>query len=72
MKKESFEENLINLETIIRELENGNVDLEDSINKYKEAMDLIKKCDEVLSNATKTINKVMKSEENIKNFEIEN
>ena len=58
-KKETFESALVKLETIVNELENGEIELDKSINKYKEAMDLVKFCNKSLENATKTINKVM-------------
>ena len=39
MSKElSFEEKLNKLEEIVSELEQGNIDLDDAINKYTEAM----------------------------------
>lgn len=43
-----FEEKISELEKIINELETGNVDLEDSIEKYTKAMKLVKECDEQL------------------------
>ncbi len=71
MKDETFETALIKLEKIIKDLESGNVDLDKSINKYKEAMDLVKFCNDKLENATKTINKVMEENGKEKDFEIE-
>lgn len=58
MKKEetSFEENLKNLETIIEELENGNLNLEDSVKKFEEGIKISKNCNELLENAEKKIN----------------
>ena len=38
--KRKFEDKMTELENIINELENGNIDLEDSINKYTEAWNL--------------------------------
>ena len=45
-KKElTFEEKIKELETIVTELENGNVNLDDAIKKYSRAMELSKaKC----------------------------
>ncbi len=71
MKEETFETALVKLEKIIKDLESGNTDLDKSIDKYKEAMDLVKFCNDKLENATKTINKVMKDNEKIEDFEIE-
>ena len=50
-KELSFEENLNNLETIVKDLESGNVPLDDAINKFTEAMKIAKTCDEKLKNA---------------------
>ena len=47
-KKIKFEDKIKELETIINELENGNSSLDDSINKYTKAMQLVKECDEQL------------------------
>ena len=49
-KKQKFEDKITELEQIINELENGNVSLEDSIEKYTKAMKLVKDCDEQLKN----------------------
>ena len=51
MKNEiKFEEKLKELEQIINELENGEIDLEDSIVKYTRAMNLVNDCDKKLKN----------------------
>ncbi len=43
-ENKNFEEALKDLELIVRELESGNVNLDDAINKYTEAMKLAKFC----------------------------
>ena len=48
----TFEESLKRLEEIVKDLENGNVPLDDAINKFKEAMDLSKTCNEKLKNGS--------------------
>lgn len=70
-KEETFETALVKLESIIKELESGNIDLDKSIDKYKEAMDLVKFCNTKLESATKTINKVLQENGKEENFEIE-
>ena len=40
----TFEENLLELENIVKELEAGNVDLDKAIEKYSKAMQLAKIC----------------------------
>ncbi len=72
MKTEKkFEEKMEELETIVNELENGNIDLDDSINKYTKAMKLIKECDEKLKNIEEQVNKIVLENGEIKDFEIE-
>lgn len=54
-----FEEKIKNLEKIISELESGNIDVEDSIKKYTEAMKLVKECDDTLKNIEEQVAKVV-------------
>ena len=46
--EKSFEDALKELEVIVKELEAGNVELDDAIDKYTEAMKLAKYCSEKL------------------------
>jgi len=55
----TFEEKMNKLETIITELEGNTNDLENSIQKYTEAMNLIKECDEQLKNIEENIHKMV-------------
>ena len=69
MKKDmTFEEKLTKLEEIISELEQGNIDLDDAINKYTEAMKIAKECSKKLDDATKAVNKILNSEGNLEEF----
>lgn len=72
-KKVKFEEKVKELEAIINELENGNTDLEDSIDKYTKAMKLVKECDEKLKSIEKTVSKIVADAENgkLEDFKIE-
>ncbi len=71
-KKElSFEENIKKLESIVKELENGEVPLDEAIKKYQEAMTLAKLCDDKLKNATETINKIMNKDGSLSDFKAE-
>lgn len=72
-KKEelSFEESLKELETIVKDLENGNVPLDDAINKFKDAMTLSKTCSEKLKNAEENVNKILKENGKLEEFKIE-
>ena len=67
-KEKNFEEKLEELETIVRELENGDVNLDDAINKYTEAMKLAKECSTKLDNATKAVNKILKENGELEEF----
>lgn len=58
MAKESFESNLINLEKIVSELESGQLSLEESLEKYKKGIDLVKKCNTIIENAEKEVQKL--------------
>ena len=58
-KKVSFEEKLSNLEKIVKDLESGEVPLDDAINKFNEAMSLAGDLNKTLENASQTINKVL-------------
>lgn len=67
----TFEESLVELETIVKELEAGNVDLDKAIEKYSEAMKLAKLCSDKLSNATEKVNQILKENGELEDFEIE-
>ncbi len=60
----NFEESIKNLEQIVNELESGNLNLEDSIKKFEEGMELSKKCNEILESAEKKITVLIKNEDN--------
>ena len=70
-KELSFEENLEKLETIVKNLESGNIPLDDAIDSFNEAMKLAKKCDDKLKNAEEKVNKILNSDGKLENFEIE-
>ena len=70
--KKKFEEKISELEKIINELENGNIDLEESINKYTDAMKLVKECDEQLKNIEKQVSKIVLENGETEEFEIDN
>ena len=66
-----FEEKIKELEKTINELENGEIDLEESINKYTSAMKLVKECDEQLNNIEKQVSKIVLENNKEEDFEIE-
>ncbi|MBN9669242.1 exodeoxyribonuclease VII small subunit [Roseibium aggregatum] len=58
IKSLSFEEALKQLETIVRELEQGNVPLERSIDMYERGDALRKHCDALLKSAEAKVEKI--------------
>ena len=57
-KKQSFEEAFNRLEAISRELESGEVSLEDSLKLFEEGMKLVSTCNEKLQAAETAIKKL--------------
>ena len=60
MSKENFETSLMNLEKIVAELESGQLSLEDSLERYKNGIDLIKHCNKLIDKAEKEVVKLTK------------
>ncbi len=70
MKKEvKFEKALQRLESIVEQLESGEIDLDKSINIFEEGNDLVKLCLEKLNSASKKIQKI--SEDTTGNIKLE-
>ncbi len=67
-KEKTFEENFTDLENLVKELESGNVDLDLAITKYSEAMKLAKQCGDKLDSATKSVNKILEENKDLKDF----
>ncbi len=70
-REKTFEEQVKELETIVGELESGELDLDKSISKYTEAMKLIESCEKKLNSASETINKLVDKNGNISDFTVE-
>ena len=70
-KKIKFEEKMKNLENIINDLENGEIDLDESIEKYTKAMALVKECDSELKSVEEQVSKLVTESGEIKDFEID-
>ena len=71
MENLSFEKSLEKLESIVHELESGNIELECAIEKYTEAMNLFKSCSEKLNEATKKVNKILEENGTLADFSID-
>lgn len=69
-KEKTFEQKIKELELIVSQLESGNVDLDDAINKYTTAMKIAKECGEKLKNAEEQINKVLTENGTLEDFKI--
>ena len=52
-------------------LENGNIDLDNAIKKYTEAMELSKFCSEKLKDATDKVNKILTENGELKDFDVD-
>ena len=55
LEEYSFEDLMEKLEEIACELEKGELNLDESVNKFEEGMKLSKKCNEIIENAEKKI-----------------
>ena len=71
MSKEKFEESMKTLEGIVSELENGNLNLDESVKKFEEGMKIAKQCNTILENAEKKITILLEKDGELKeeNFE---
>lgn len=70
-KKKSFEENLNALEDIVKKLENGDIPLDQAIEKFNEGVVLAGECNKILENANETITKVLNKDGKLEKFEID-
>lgn len=64
IKEMSFEEAMQELESIVHQLETGEMGLEKSIKAYEKGIELKKHCDSKLKNASMKIEKVMMDQDN--------
>lgn len=73
MEEKSFEENMEQLESIVTELEKGELNLEESVKKFEQGINISKKCNDILEKAEKKITILLRQEDEIKeeNFEAE-
>ncbi len=70
-KEKSFEENMQELETIVKKLESGEVPLDEAIDSFTNAMKLAKSCDSRLKSAEEQINKILTEDGKLKDFAVE-
>jgi exodeoxyribonuclease VII small subunit len=70
-EKVNFEENISKLETIVRELESGNVALDDALDKFNEAFKISKECDDKLKEVNDSLNKILNKDGVLEEFKVE-
>ena len=66
--EKKFEENLIELENIVKKLESGDVALEDAIAEFQKGMVLSEKLKTTLSEAEKTLVKIVGKDDSETDF----
>lgn len=67
----SFEEQMENLEKIVGELENGELNLDDSVTKFEEGIKISKECSKILEEAEKKITILINEEGELKEEKFE-
>lgn len=60
-ENKSFEEMMQDLEKIAKDLEGGELSLDESVKKFEEGMKISKECSEILENAEKKISILVKN-----------
>lgn len=68
-KEQTFEQSIVELETIVKKLETGSCSLDEAINLFTDGMKLAKYCGDELSNATEKVNKILTENGTLEDFE---
>ena len=71
MSKENFEESMKKLEGIVTELENGKLNLDESVTKFEEGMKIAKQCNNILEEAEKKITILLEKDGELKEEKFE-
>lgn len=71
-EKVTFEQDMKNLEEIVKKLEQGDIPLEEAVEKFKQGIDLCKKLQNTLLQAEETLTKVIDDNGDEQLFEREN
>ena len=72
MKKKSFENALEKLENITKELEEGDLSLEDSLKHFDEGVKLAEYCNSKLSDAQRKVEILLKKDDSLKPVAFDN
>lgn len=65
MEELSFEDTMKELETIVKELENGDLNLDESVKKFEKGMNLSKNANKMIEEAEKKIMILIKNEDGV-------
>ena len=65
-KMQTFEESVAQLEQIVAAIESGQIGLEDSLTKYEQGMELVKRCRGILDRAEKRIEQLTEAGDGLK------
>ena len=68
-KENTFEENLAQLEELVRKLEAGNLDLDESLKIYEDAIVLRERCRKFLEESERKVEKLMETAQGVKKEE---
>ncbi|MBQ7641141.1 MAG: exodeoxyribonuclease VII small subunit [Acholeplasmatales bacterium] len=71
MENKTFEELMVELEGVLKKLENTNISLEEAVKGYTEGLELSKKCYEILTKNEELVVKKM-TEAGLEDFKSEN
>ena len=63
--KKCFEDEMLKLESIVTELENGDLSLDDSVKKFEEGISISKDCNKMLESAEKKITILLEKDEDL-------
>ncbi|MBB1553308.1 MAG: exodeoxyribonuclease VII small subunit [Clostridiales bacterium] len=63
MAEKSFEEKMLNLELIKKDLEKDDLSLDDAVKKFEDGMKISRECREILDSAEKKITILLEGEE---------
>ena len=69
--KKNFEEQIEELESIIKELEAGKLNLDESVEKFEEGMKISKECSKMLEDAERKITILLNKDGNIEEEDFE-
>ena len=65
-KDPTFEESVAQLEQIVAAIESGQIGLEESLAKYEQGMELVKRCRGILDKAEKRIEQLTETKDGLK------